>query len=98
MKNLREHPLDDIAGEKVAVRKDYSTGTLPHVADGLTEAMELKDSNVLEYDFEDGSKLLVRPSGTEPKVKVYILMHGGTMESCKERTAKLAAWADGLRK
>ena len=98
MKNLREHPLDDIAGEKVAVRKDYSTGTLTHVADGLTEAMELKDSNVLEYDFEDGSKLLVRPSGTEPKVKVYILMHGGTMESCKERTAKLAAWADGLRK
>ncbi len=98
MKNLREHPLDDIAGEKVAVRKDYLTGTLTHVADGLTEAMELKDSNVLEYDFEDGSKLLVRPSGTEPKVKVYILMHGGTMESCKERTAKLAAWADGLRK
>lgn len=97
MKNLREKPLSEIAGEKVVVRKDYASGTLIHVDSGETEAMELKDSNVLEYVFADGSKVLVRPSGTEPKVKVYILIHGGTMADCQARVDKLAEWAESLR-
>lgn len=97
MKNLREKPLNEIAGEKVVIRKDYASGTLIHVDSGETEAMELKDSNVLEYVFADGSKVLVRPSGTEPKVKVYILIHGGTMADCQARVDKLAEWAESLR-
>ena len=98
MKKLREEPLKEIAGEKVAVYKDYKPGIAKNLADGSETKMELVDSNVLEYVFEDGSKLIVRPSGTEPKIKVYILIHGGTMEECKARVAKLAAWAEELKK
>ena len=97
MKNLREHPLTEIADEKIIIRKDYKDGTLEYVETCKKEPMELHDSNVLEYVLADGSKILVRPSGTEPKVKVYILIQGATMISCKERCAKFAAWAESLK-
>lgn len=97
MKNLREHPLTEIVGEKVVIRKDYANGTLEHVETGEKEKLELCNSNVLEYGLADGSKILIRPSGTEPKVKVYLLIQGETAASCRERCEKFAAWADSLK-
>lgn len=97
MKNLREHPLTEIVGEKVVIRKDYADGTLEHVETGEKEKLELCNSNVLEYGLADGSKILIRPSGTEPKVKVYLLIQGETAASCRERCEKFAAWADSLK-
>ena len=60
--------------------------------------MELKGSNVLEFNLENGSKILVRPSGTEPKVKVYLLVHSDTMEQAKKDLAAYNEWAEGVRR
>ena len=97
MKDLREHPLTEIAGVAVTQRKDYSTGVQEDAATGEKVEMELKGSNVLKYKLADGTDLVVRPSGTEPKVKVYILAQGGSKAECDEKVAKYAAWADTLK-
>ena len=59
--------------------------------------MELSGSNVLRYEMTDGTSLIVRPSGTEPKVKVYILANGSTREEAEEKVAKYAAWSETLK-
>ncbi|MBR2801359.1 MAG: phospho-sugar mutase [Erysipelotrichaceae bacterium] len=98
MQGLREHPLSEIAGVKVVCRKDYQPGISEDVATGEKTAMELKDSNVLEFDMEDGSNILVRPSGTEPKVKVYLLVRAGSQEEGKAKIAAYQEWAESLAK
>ena len=98
MQGLREHPLSEIAGTKVVVRKDYKPGISEDVATGEKTPMELKDSNVLEFDLEDGSNILVRPSGTEPKVKVYLLVRAGSQEEGKAKIAAYQEWAESLAK
>ena len=97
MKNLRENPPADIGGVKVVTRKDYSNGSVVDCATGETSTMELSGSNVLRYEMADGTSLIVRPSGTEPKVKVYILANGASKAECEEKVAKYAAWAEGLK-
>ena len=59
--------------------------------------MELTDSNVLRYEMADGTSLIVRPAGTEPKVKVYIMTSAETKEDCDAKVAKYAAWSDTLK-
>ena len=73
MKNLRENPPAEISGVKVVTRKDYTDGSVVDCATGAKSAMELSGSNVLRFELADGTTILVRPSGTEPKIKVYIL-------------------------
>ena len=70
MANLREKPPVEIAGVAVKEQKDYKDGSVVNVADGCKSTMELSGSNVLRYEMADGTSLIVRPSGTEPKVKV----------------------------
>ena len=82
---------------KVLVRKDYADGTETDTATGAVSEMELKGSNVLKYKLADGTDLVVRPSGTEPKVKVYILASGATKAEADENVAKYTAWAEGLK-
>ena len=67
------------------------------VATGAKSTMELTDSNVLRYEMADGTSLIVRPSGTEPKVKVYVLTHAEDQAACDAKVAKYAAWADTLK-
>ena len=97
MDGLRENPLTEIAGTPVLVRKDYSDGTATTLATGETSPMELSGSNVLRYELADGTTILVRPSGTEPKVKVYILAQGADRADCDEKVDRYAAWAETLR-
>ncbi len=97
MANLREKPLTEIAGVAVTGRKDYSDGTDTDVASGKVTEMELTGSNVLKYKLADGTDLVVRPSGTEPKVKVYLLASGQSKAECNEKVAKYAAWAESLK-
>ena len=68
------------------------------VSTGAKGQMELSGSNVLRYEMADGTSLIVRPSGTEPKVKVYILTNGKSKEECADKVAKYAAWAESLKK
>ncbi|MEG2118827.1 MAG: phospho-sugar mutase [Pseudoflavonifractor sp.] len=98
MDDLRAKPLTEIAGVAVTGRKDYADGTDTDAATGRVTAMELCGSNVLKYKLADGTDLIVRPSGTEPKVKVYILAQGEDKAQCDAKTAQYSAWAETLRR
>jgi phosphoglucomutase len=96
MANLREKPPTELAGVKVIAQRDYQPGTILDVKTGQTSEMELSGSNVLRYDLEDNTAVIVRPSGTEPKVKVYILANGTTRAQCDEKISKYSKWAETL--
>lgn len=77
MSNLRSKPPKEIAGSQIVVIKDYDTLRLIDVSAGTTNAMEMPEtSNVLQFFTADGTKISVRPSGTEPKIKFYIEVRG----------------------
>ncbi|MBQ1242058.1 MAG: phospho-sugar mutase, partial [Oscillospiraceae bacterium] len=71
MKTLRETPPAEIGGTAVAQYKDYRDGSVRN-ADGSVSTMELSGSNVLRFELVDGTSVIVRPSGTEPKIKLYV--------------------------
>ncbi len=73
MNGLREDVPTEIAGIKVAKAADYKTGVVTF-ADGKTEPTGLPSSNVLFYTLENGDSVVIRPSGTEPKIKLYYLV------------------------
>ena len=98
MANLRANPPKEIGGETVKTWKDYKDGSVVDAATGARSAMELSGSNVLRYELADGTSVIVRPSGTEPKVKVYILAQGASRADCDAKVEKYAAWAEGLKK
>ncbi len=77
MKQFRENPPKSIGGSPVTVIKDYDSLNLTDVATGNVTKMDMPTtSNVLQYFTEDGTKISVRPSGTEPKIKFYIEVKG----------------------
>jgi phosphoglucomutase len=79
MNNFRKTPPCCIAGSKVVNVKDYQT-LVETDAEGHEEALNMPESsNVLQWFTEDGTKVSVRPSGTEPKIKFYIEVNGGTV-------------------
>ncbi|MBE7003647.1 MAG: phospho-sugar mutase, partial [Ruminococcaceae bacterium] len=98
MADLRKAPPAEIAGVKVLARRDYKDGTETEVATGKVSPIDLKGSNVLRYALEDGTVILVRPSGTEPKIKVYILTQGKDAQERDERIAKYSAWVETLKR
>ena len=98
MKGLRDAPPADIAGVAVTKRTDYADGTITDCATGNVTASELKGSNVLRYALADGTVILVRPSGTEPKIKVYILTLGEDPKQRDENIEKYSQWALALQK
>lgn len=72
MKTLRENPPVALAGSKLVLIKDYQSLKAMNKATGSTSAIDLPvTSDVLQFFTEDGSKISVRPSGTEPKIKFY---------------------------
>ena len=97
MAGLRSQPPVEIGETPVAVRKDYQDGSAVECASGAKSTMELSGSNVLRYELADGTSVIVRPSGTEPKVKVYILAQGKDAADCQEKVARYAQWAEGLK-
>jgi len=91
MVELRETPLTDVAGNQVEFVRDYQPGTRKNVATGETEEMELKGQNVLYYELEGGTSFIIRPSGTEPKVKVYIMARAEDKAAAAAKVEALAA-------
>ena len=98
MKSLRQNPPAVISGVAVARRKDYTDGSVVDCATGAVSEMELKGSNVLRYELSDGTTILVRPSGTEPKIKVYILTQGKDATERDANIEKYGQWAEALAK
>ena len=72
MENFRANPPKEIGGSPVAVIKDYKTLKATDAQGNATDLVMPETSNVLQYFTEDGTKISVRPSGTEPKIKFYI--------------------------
>ena len=76
MQNLRDNPPKVLGGVTVVKSGDYKTGIVTTLATGETETTGQPASDVLYYTLENEDKIIVRPSGTEPKIKIYVLAHG----------------------
>ena len=92
MVDFRNNPPRELAGSKVILWKDFQT--LKQIdADGRVTKIDMPDkSNVLQYFTEDGDKVSIRPSGTEPKIKFYIEVKGEM--GCRNCFASADAAAD----
>lgn len=98
MDNLRANTPANIAGYKVVSIADYDTHIATDLVTGATEKIDLPKSNVLSYTTEGGHCAIVRPSGTEPKIKIYITAIGSTAEEAKAITDKIAKDMSGYLK
>ncbi len=96
MVNFRKNPPTEIAGSKVVTIKDYADLNVTDTATGTISKMDFPTtSNVLQFFTEDGTKVSVRPSGTEPKIKFYIEVHDKMADRndydrcCRDAAAKV---------
>ncbi len=76
MTDFRANPPKSLAGSDIIIIKDYQSSVSKNVKTGEESPIELPTSNVLQFFTEDGSKVSVRPSGTEPKIKFYFGVKG----------------------
>lgn len=97
MTNLRENPPAEISGVKIQTFKDYSDGSVVDCISGEKKTMELSGSNVLRFEMADGTSVIVRPSGTEPKIKVYILTQGDSADAAQANLEKYGQWVNTLK-
>ena len=72
MVDARENPLSEVAGETIVLLEDYQSSEATNLITGEKSTIDVPKSNVLIYYTENGSKIALRPSGTEPKIKFYI--------------------------
>jgi phosphoglucomutase len=80
MQTLREHPLTETAGLKVLRVRDYQTGLCRDTETGEESPTGLPRSNVLYYELKGDAWCCIRPSGTEPKIKIYFGVRGAAEE------------------
>ncbi len=90
MTQLRENAPSEIGGLKVVRTDDYQNSISKDIASGTETALTLPKSNVLAFFLEGGSKAIVRPSGTEPKIKTYFTAKTATHEEAEILEKKLA--------
>ncbi len=76
MDNVRENPPSSINGSKVILIKDYQLSIEKDLRQGAEKPIDLPKSNVIQIFLEDGTKITMRPSGTEPKIKFYFGVYG----------------------
>lgn len=96
MSGLREHAPEYIGGTAVAVRIDYAQGAPMPVVNPSDEPQRLPEADVLEFRLADGSRVLFRPSGTEPKAKAYVFAKGSDRSESESKLAALAADATSI--
>lgn len=91
MEKLRQNPPQNIFSRRVIKIKDYSTREEVDLTSRNIQPIDLPKSNVLQYFLEDNSKITVRPSGTEPKIKFYfeVMIHPYTSESKDQAKQKI---------
>jgi len=100
MSAFRGNPPEYINESKVALIKDYQTGKAMNMLTGEQSEIDLPKSNVLQFFLEDGSKISVRPSGTEPKIKFYFGVKDdlSSKEKFRQMDAKLNEKLEGIIK
>ena len=96
MASLRGEPPKEIAGTEVVRLRDYLDGSIYVSGVGKVGKTPFEGSNVLYFELADGSSFIVRPSGTEPKIKIYLLVRGENSADCDEKIARFNAYADSL--
>lgn len=96
MSFMREHPFREIAGMKVVKTADYQLSEAVDLATGQKTEIKLPKSNVLSYSLEGGAAVIVRPSGTEPKIKVYVTSVGKDLAHASQITKRLGDFMSGV--
>lgn len=95
MRRLRAEPPSSFAGSQVVQSMDYQNSTQKDLQTGTQSAIDLPQSNVLQFRTADGSKISARPSGTEPKIKFYMSVRG-TLENASDFDEATRALNDKL--
>ena len=93
MNGLRKDPPTLVGGKKLIAIRDYLAETITDVTTGKVVPTGLPASNVLYFEFEDGNVIVIRPSGTEPKIKLYLLVNGACSKCC---ASTLAAFKEAV--
>ena len=88
---LRNSSLSEVDGVKVVTKYDYKLSLEENLVDGTKTEIKLPKSNVLKFILEDGSSFVVRPSGTEPKMKIYSAVRGTSLENAEKESARFKA-------
>ncbi len=89
MENLRQNPPTSIANLDVVKVSDYKTSVSTETSSGIMTHIDLPKSNVLSYSLTDACSAIVRPSGTEPKIKIYITAHANTFAEADRITSEI---------
>ncbi len=92
MKKLRCEPPHDISGLEVIKTTDYEKGITKDLITGKEETIPFEPENVLTYTLSDSSSVTIRPSGTEPKIKLYYFISSKTKEESHEKLEKLKSF------
>ena len=96
MQTLRDNPPSEFAGARVSKIADYKKCEVLELSTGETSSTGQPSSDVLSYSLETGDKIIVRPSGTEPKIKIYILAHGECADEVKNKIANYSEAAQAV--
>lgn len=96
MTALRENPPKELAGERVVYIGDYKKSVAYNLDDATESKIDLPKSNVLAYKTDKGNGIIVRPSGTEPKIKAYITAIGSSKAASQELAERLTEQADAF--
>ncbi|MGN0506247.1 MAG: phospho-sugar mutase [Lachnospiraceae bacterium] len=91
MTSLRENPPAEVGGYKVTAIRDYKKDVIQNLLTGEKKTTGLPNSNVLYFEMENDVWLCIRPSGTEPKIKLYYGVTGSSIEDADEKSKALAA-------
>lgn len=98
MDTLRAMKTYDLDGCEIKAVRDYLTRRKTDMADGSSKALDLPVSNVLYYELEDGAWFCIRPSGTEPKIKIYYGVSEGSLEKARNRLEHIEDSVTGMIK
>ncbi|MDK2802816.1 MAG: phospho-sugar mutase [Oscillospiraceae bacterium] len=90
MNNLRENNCEEFFSEKVLYKRDYKKSEELNIKDKTIRKMNFPISDVIEFEVEDDIKIFIRPSGTEPKIKIYYSIKGKNKEISKDKFKEIS--------
>ena len=91
MQSFRESPINDIGGAEIAEISDYLRGEVIKVTDGTKSSTGLPCSDVLRFKLTNNDVVIIRPSGTEPKIKMYYLISAVDKQTAQQKLSSYMA-------